>query len=560
MVLTIGTTDYLFKNSVELADFSEPTQELTFAERRTIVDQALILLDNVYVHMPLKKSMYAINPVQRLKILRRQLKNLSQREFHNEIIQTFKELRDLHTNYILPAPYNQCTAFLPFLMEEFYDDENKRHYIVTKLAEGFHHDTFIPGVEITDWNGIPIDQAVAINADREAGSNEAARHVRGLDAMTVRPMAMSLPPAEQWVIVGYNSNNQTNKIQLSWQVNQFRSFNEIFASAATGEFATANGLDLNMELTNTARKELFSPNVGDLSKEAAELRAEIPQSNHEAEDFFTSNSRYPNTFQFRSIDTPHGQVGYLRIRTFSSPEPDAFVNEVIRVLNLLPKEGLIIDVRGNGGGIIINGERLLQLFSSSRIEAERLHFINNEVTLAIANADALNGFAKQWVNSIDLSTITGSVYSQGFPIESPDLTNSIGRQYNGNTVLVTDARCYSTTDIFAAGFQDNKIGKILGVDDNTGAGGANVFTHDLLRVILPGPDSLFKELPNGASMRVAVRQTTRVGDKAGLPLEDLGIQPDAIHRMTRDDLLYGNRDLISAAATLLFQSHVIHDR
>ncbi|OMF05715.1 hypothetical protein MHI48_16885 [Paenibacillus sp. FSL H7-0942] len=75
------------------------------------------------------------------------------------------------------------------------------------------------------------------------------------------------------------------------------------------------------------------------------------------------------------------------------------------------------DVRGNGGGIIINGERLLQLFSSSRIEAERLHFINNEVTLAIANSDALIGFAKQWITSIDLSTITDLVYFQGFPIE-----------------------------------------------------------------------------------------------------------------------------------------------
>ncbi|WP_426332936.1 hypothetical protein ACN9MH_17285 [Paenibacillus silvae] len=73
MVITIETTDYLFENSVELADFSEPAQELTLAERRTIVDQALVLLDTVYVHMPLKKSMYAINPVQRLKILRRQI-------------------------------------------------------------------------------------------------------------------------------------------------------------------------------------------------------------------------------------------------------------------------------------------------------------------------------------------------------------------------------------------------------------------------------------------------------------------------------------------------------
>ncbi|WP_049828318.1 S41 family peptidase [Paenibacillus polymyxa] len=547
MVFTIENPEPLFKGSVTLANFLETTKELTLTERRTIVDQALILIDSVYVHLPLKKAMYAVNPVQRLKILRRQMKTLSEREFHHEMLQIFKELRDLHTNYILPAPYNQHTAFLPFLMEEFYDANNKRHYIVSRLT--FHHDTFVPGVEITDWNGVPIDQAVAINADREAGSNKAARHVRGLDAMTVRPMAMSLPPAEQWVIVGYCSNSQNYKIQLSWQVNKISSFNESLTLAATGKFATANGLDLNMELTNNARKVLFARNALELSKHAADLRGE---SNKEGEDFFRRNSRYPNTFQFRPVDTPQGQISYLRIRTFSYPEPETFVNEVIRILELLPQRGLIIDVRGNGGGIIMNGERILQLFSSSRIEAERMHFINNEITLAIANSDVGNGFAKEWVNSIDLSTITGSIYSQGFPIESPDLTNSLGRRYNGNAVLVTDARCYSTTDIFAAGFQDNKIGKILGVDDNTGAGGANVFTHDFLREILPGSDSPFKKLPGDTKMRVAIRQTTRVGDKAGLPLEDLGIQPDAIHRMTRDDVLYENRDLIAVAAALLF--------
>ncbi|MCR8842481.1 S41 family peptidase [Paenibacillus sp. SC116] len=554
MVITIETADSLLEGSVTLANFHETTKELTLTERRTIVDQALIMIDSVYVHLPLKKAMYAVNPVQKLKILRRQLNTLSERAFHSEMLTIFKELRDLHTNYILPPPYYGHTAFLPFLMEEFYDSDNKRHYIVSRQIRGFDHDTFKPGVEITDWNGVPIDQAVAINADREAGSNEAARHVRGLDAMTVRPMAMSLPPAEQWVIVGYSSNGKDYKIQLSWQVNQIKSFNESLSHAATGEFATANALDLNMELTNNARKVLFAQNAVDLSKQAADFRAGTVESNKGEEDFFRSNSRYPDTFQFRTVDTTHGQIGYLRIRIFSAPMPDAFVDEVIRILGLLPQQGLIIDVRGNGGGIIMNGERILQLFSSNRIEAERMHFINNEVTLAIANSDIWDGFAKQWANSIDLSTITGSIYSQGFPIESPELTNSIGRRYNGSVVLVTDARCYSTTDIFAAGFQDNRIGKILGVDDNTGAGGANVFTHDLLRDILAGPDSPFQELPGGTQMRVAFRQTSRVGDKAGLPLEDLGIQPDAIHRMTRDDVLYENRDLISAVAVLLLQS------
>ena len=55
-------------------------------------------------------------------------------------------------------------------------------------------------------------------------------------------------------------------------------------------------------------------------------------------------------------------------------------------------------------------------------------------------------------------------------------------------------------------------------------------------------------------MRVAIRRTTRVGENAGLPLEDLGVVPDVIHRLTRDDLLQDNRDLIAAATAILTQN------
>ncbi len=51
-------------------------------------------------------------------------------------------------------------------------------------------------------------------------------------------------------------------------------------------------------------------------------------------------------------------------------------------------------------------------------------------------------------------------------------------------------------------------------------------------------------------MRVAIRRTSRVGKRSGDPLEDLGVVPDKIHRMTRNDLL-NNEDLIAHAASIL---------
>jgi hypothetical protein len=118
-------------------------------------------------------------------------------------------------------------------------------------------------------------------------------------------------------------------------------------------------------------------------------------------------------------------------------------------------------------------------------------------------------------------------------------------------VLITDPLCYSATDIFAAGFQDNRIGPILSAGGRTGAGGANVWDHDLLRQVLAGPSSPFSALPQGTSFRVAIRRVIRSGSHRGVPLEDLGVQPDERHQMTKNDLLNNNADLIAQASQML---------
>jgi C-terminal processing protease CtpA/Prc len=116
---------------------------------------------------------------------------------------------------------------------------------------------------------------------------------------------------------------------------------------------------------------------------------------------------------------------------------------------------------------------------------------------------------------------------------------------------VSDALCYSATDLFAAGFQDHQIGPVLGVDPNTGAGGANVWEYGDLRDNLVGTRYELKNLPSNSNMRVAIRRNVRVGDRAGTPVEDLGIIPDILYDMSRRDLLEENVDLIKKASEIL---------
>src|SRR4051812_25669287 len=196
-----------------LAAAGEP---LTLAERRQIVRQAQLMIEQLYVHLPLKRAMHAVDPLQRLRLLDRRLASYSDRGFHDEMISIFIGLRDLHTNYILPAPYAGRTALLPFRIEA-YEEPSGRHYIVTQIAQGFTPDPpFDVGVEVTHWNGIPIERAVALNGERNGGSNADARWARGLASLTQRPMMLLAAPDEDWVDVTFSGVDGPVEQRFEW--------------------------------------------------------------------------------------------------------------------------------------------------------------------------------------------------------------------------------------------------------------------------------------------------------------------------------------------------------
>ena len=210
--------------SVLLADFLRDAGKLTLDERRILVEQALVLFDQNYVHLPLKVAMHAVNPVQRLRLLRdrlaRQTAETADPEwiFHAEMSEIFHSVRDLHTNYLLPEPFSGKIAYLPFLVEE-YQDEGGNFYVVSHIMQGFSAPSFDRGAEITHWSGIPIQRAVDLNAARFAGSNLAARHSRGVQSLTIRPLRIHLPPNEEWVTLSYVGTDGTpRELREPWRV------------------------------------------------------------------------------------------------------------------------------------------------------------------------------------------------------------------------------------------------------------------------------------------------------------------------------------------------------
>ena len=548
----------------DLATFLRLSGELTLADRKRIVEQAMVVIGENYVHLPLKRAMHAVDPLQRLRLLKYQLNEAvegelpQEIEFHNELSHIFNSLRDLHTSYRLPYPFEGKVGWLPFLIEEITENGLQR-FIISKLIADAGPDSFEPGVIITHWNGTPIQQIIKNNADQHAGSNRAARWARGVNTLTIRPLGRGLPPQEERITLRYiDITGKSQEWTQEWYIFEPGTGTNQVALASLTKEATAMGVDDQTDNVQLGKKVLFAPKVLAIEAEGLTTMSEARRLTTGSADISTF---LPGVFRASEVEHNGKAYGYIRIFTFNINDADVFVSEFIRLAEQLSDTGLIIDVRGTGGGLIYAAEQLLQVLTPQRIEPERAQFINSSLNLTLCRNHRRSSrypglVLEPWIQSMKQAIQTGSTYSLAYPITSIDKCNAIGQRYFGPVVLIVDPLCYSATDIFAAGFRDHNIGPIVGTGKNTGAGGANVWSHRLLSQLMV-PDqsanthSPYKPLAHGADIRVAIRRTIRVGENEGDIIEDLGIIPDTIHRMTRKDVMQNNADLMVSAINLI---------
>ena len=220
---------------ISLSAFRTVNAGLSSDDKELAIRQAFTLFDELYAHLPLKKAMHAVDPVQRLMVMTQRLQQMSdESEFHRQMMTTFISVQDLHTNYLLPDPYRTAVAFQPFMIDEYYDEAGIPHYPVVRMMPQAIQRPFEPGVEITHWNGMPMANAVALNASDHAGSNPSANHLQGLLTMTTRPLLQTLPPREDWVMLTYIHRGGVGEIRYPWSVFQPQAAsNEVPANDST---------------------------------------------------------------------------------------------------------------------------------------------------------------------------------------------------------------------------------------------------------------------------------------------------------------------------------------
>lgn len=543
---------------------------VSIEERGQVIETFRGLIEGLYTHLPLKRSMYGADPVQRLRLLEQRADRLDDLRFHHELASIVTGLRDAHTRYVGPATLAGRAAMLPFLVESF-GPVGKARYIVSKVAKDktlIGDRRFVPGVELRWWNAVPMDRAVDIHADQETGGRADSRRARALESLTLRALQYGPPPDEHWVVIGYlDLKGIEREVTIEWRVVTPRRARTSGAHGS-GTGYLDYGIDAAAETTRRVKKLLFAPDLWYADQGARAGTPEPPAAPAASSPAAARTAAatppaapldtwLPTSMQdalaAKVVRVGVGNLGYLRIWSFDVEDDASFLDEVIRLLALMPERGLIIDLRANPGGLIWAAERLFQLFTPRSVVPTRFSLLATPLTRAMAAAAQNDGELAPWRQSLDDAVGTGELYSRSVPITPVEACNDIGQVYGGPVVAVVDANTYSAGDLFAAGFVDNELGPLVTVGEATGAGGANVWLPEHVSEALLGTRYEQRPLPEGIGYTISVRRATRAGPADGSAIEDVGVRGDYAYAMTRRDLVEdpGNQDLLAFCARLL---------
>lgn len=441
------------------------------ADRRRITAQLRLVIRDFYVHLDIKRAQYGFDPVRALELLSAVDEDLPDAEFHQSVTQLVARTRDRHLTFYGRTPVG-IIAVLPFMVERAWEHD-QLVYVVSKVEPAFKGKYLKAGAIVTHWNNVPVDRFVRLNANVFDGGNEAAAVARSVEFLTRRPLQRFGAPFEEWVELRFNIDGTRHEEQFTWQG---LDLGAVQATPAIGRNIIGFGGDPYLFDTQQAKRVQFAQSSFDAIS--------VPEGpSVAAEPGVPSILGSCANFDYGTVVTDHGLFGYVRLWNFAAYSVDDIACDFVTVLPQLPQAGLVLDIRGNTGGYIAAGERILQLLTPRWITPTRFQFKVNEATARMVTTVDL--FAP-WERSFSEASRTGEPFSQGLPIEGTDEdANQLGQYYFGPVVLVTDALAFSTADIFAAGFIDHGIGKVICIDKNMAAAGGNNWQFGVLRLFNP---------------------------------------------------------------------------
>ncbi len=211
--------------------------------------------------------------------------------------------------------------------------------------------------------------------------------------------------------------------------------------------------------------------------------------------YLGDNYKIASGIKYKVLDD---NVGYMYYESFTSSVGDGNLDQVISRFSLC--NGIIIDVRNNGGGDLTNVDVIASRFINER---QLVGYISHKV------GKGHNDFSTPY----------------------PKYLEATGRlRYQKPVIVLTNRHCYSSANDFISVMKQLPNVTILG--DRTG-GGSGLPFHS--------------ELPNGWSIRFSASPMY----DADMNQTEFGIDPDVNVQMSKTDMAKGIDTIIEAARKLI---------
>ena len=195
-------------------------------------------------------------------------------------------------------------------------------------------------------------------------------------------------------------------------------------------------------------------------------------------------------------------TGYVRYESFSSPIGEGNLDEVLAYL--MPCQGLIIDIRSNGGGDLTNAELLAARFCQQR---------------------TLVGYMQHK---------TGPGHTDFSPMKARYLEPSKNIRWHKPVVVLTNRHVFSAANEFT--MMMKALPSVTVVGDRTGGGAGMPFSSSL---------------PNGWNVRFSAVPTYDAEQNS----TEFGIEPDYHVSLTPEDFSRGRDTIIEFARRLLQENN-----